>query len=176
MCRSVPHTPVLSTRISTSSRPIAGTVMSVITSPGAAWALTSAFTKPTLPPCDDAGVTFSLRRAALARGGAGVRCTETHRDEQRGFRRVFFSKAAGGTVPEVEPRSLCLTAWLFDGAAQGQPGKREQEGQAQREQPDDLRGHDRHAEREQRKLRRRIGVRLLAAVRAVRAGRRARRR
>ena len=99
--------------------------------------------------------------------------TETHRDEQHGFRRVFFSKAAGDTVPEVEPLSLCLTAAL-DGAAQGQPGQREQEGQAEREQADDLCGHHRHAEREQRQLRRRVGVRLLPAVRAGERARRCR--
>src|SRR6202453_5451660 len=44
MCRSVPHTPARSTRMSTSSRPTSGTGRSATVKPRSGWALTRAFT------------------------------------------------------------------------------------------------------------------------------------
>src|SRR5579863_3398875 len=59
MCRSVPQIPVLSTRMSTSSRPATGTGTSSTTRPGSARALTRAFTGPTLSARD---IGFALLR------------------------------------------------------------------------------------------------------------------
>src|SRR5689334_5281258 len=79
MCKSVPQTPVLSTRISTSSLPIAGTGTSSNQRPGSARALTSAFillpvghlcpaTVPLHPgsPLSHANATLSPRAGWLA--------------------------------------------------------------------------------------------------------------
>src|SRR5215831_17493513 len=79
MCKSVPQTPVLSTRISTSSLPTAGTGTSSSQRPGSARALTSAFIllpvghlcpatvafHPGSPLCH-ANATLSLRGGWLA--------------------------------------------------------------------------------------------------------------
>src|SRR5215467_11461000 len=91
MCKSVPQTPVLSTRISTSSLPSAGTGTSSSQRPGSARALTSAFillpvghlcpaTVPFHPgsPLCHANATLSLGGGWLAvtqrRNGASERC------------------------------------------------------------------------------------------------------
>src|SRR6266567_4105794 len=72
MCRSVPQTPVRSTRIRTSSRPIPGTGTSCIHSPASARTLTSAFIGRSLPADRLPGAApLPARAARLYRSVAG---------------------------------------------------------------------------------------------------------
>src|SRR5579862_3213934 len=80
MCRSVPQIPVLSTRMSTSSRPASGSGTSSTTRPGSARALTRAFTGPTLSARD---IGF-----ALLRDSGHSRARNWHRRPEVGRRPV----------------------------------------------------------------------------------------
>src|ERR1700722_11048961 len=83
MCRSVPQTPVLSTRIRTSSRPTAGTGTSSSLRPGSAFAFTSAFiaalTQPNRPPCPARPEPYRLAPAVRPDAGTGLVPAEAER-------------------------------------------------------------------------------------------------